>query len=74
MDKATGYKFSLFLVSKSGLASKMTEWLSKEKLAGQEVKFICIDNTNENKNLEKSFNSSNNNLNIEIEYTARKIP
>ena len=33
-----------------------------------------MDKIGENKSLEKSLNSLNNDLNIEIEYTARKIP
>ena len=72
MDEATGYKFSLFLRNKSSLASSMTDQLSKEKISGQEVKYICIDNAGENKILEKSLNSSSNNLNVDIEYIARK--
>ena len=74
VDKATRCKFSLFLICKSGFASKITDRLSKEKLAGQEVNFIHIDNASKNKSLEKSLNSLNNNLNIKIEHTTRKIP
>ena len=72
VDKATGCEFSMFLTSKSSLAHEMTQWLNKEKLARCKTKFIQIDNAEENKSLEKGFNSPNINLNIEIEYTARK--
>jgi len=74
VDEVTGYKFSMFLISKSSLAYETTQQLNKEKLAGHKTKFIQMDNAGENKSLEKSLNSPNNNLNIEIEYTTRKIP
>ena len=53
VDKAIGYKFSLFLRSKSGLSSSITDQLSKEKLSDYEVKYIRIGNAREKKSLEK---------------------
>ena len=58
--------------NESGLASNMVDRLNKEKLSSHEVKYINIDNTRGNKSLKESLNSSNNNLNANIEYTARK--
>ena len=74
MDEATGFKTTKFVTTKSGMVEPTLKELQKLKHHNKDVKFIRCDNGGENEALQKKIDSSEWNLGIDFEYTARDTP
>ena len=74
VEESVGYKCSAFYRTKSGMVeptvSKLIEWKNNNKA----VKNIRMNNAGKNIKLSQSIKSQHNNLNINIEFTARNTP
>jgi hypothetical protein len=74
VEESVGYKCSAFYRTKSEMVeptvNKLIEWKNDNK----EVKNIRMDNAGENVKLSKLVKSPHNNLNVNIEFTARNTP
>ncbi|MGH7955289.1 MAG: reverse transcriptase domain-containing protein [Gloeomargaritales cyanobacterium] len=74
VDERTNLKFSNFFESKDGMVEPTCEQLGKWKNAGLKVKYIRLDNAGENKKLAQRTESSDWQLGITYEFTARDTP
>ena len=74
VDKATGFKTTKFVATKIGMVEPTLKELQKLKHHNKDVKFIRCDNGGENEALQKKIDSSEWNLGIDFEYTARDTP
>jgi Reverse transcriptase (RNA-dependent DNA polymerase) len=72
VDDYTDYCWSLFLKEKRELKEKMIELLTDLKIAGINIKFICCDDSGENKAFQKECKSKA--LNIISEFLGPKTP
>jgi hypothetical protein len=74
VDERTQMKFSDFFLSKSGMAEPTCELFQRWKDVGREVRYLRMDNTDENKLLQSRCESVDWKFWIQPEYTASYTP
>ena len=72
INEATRFKSSEFCRAKSNMVALTVAWLSKERLARWDTKYLQMNNTGKNKILERALDSPSNNINVKVEYIYRK--
>ena len=74
VDERTGVTFTEFYATKKGMIEPILELLHKMISKGTNVKYIRMDNAEENKKLQARSQSKDWKLLLEFEYTARNTP
>ena len=74
VDEATQLKFTKFFNTKDGMVNSTCVQLSHWKAQGFPVKYIRMENADENRLLEQTINSAEWKLDIHPEYTAHNSP
>ena len=74
VDEATGLKSTKFVKTKDGMVEPTLKELQRLKHQNRGVRYIRCDNGGENKALQKKIDSTEWNLGIKFEYTARNTP
>jgi hypothetical protein len=74
VDELTGFKKSLFHITKDGMVEPTCSYFNQEMLAGRPVDFIRCDNAGENNLLQNRATGVAWKLKLTFEYTARGTP
>jgi hypothetical protein len=74
VDDATGMAWSRMLKRKSDTTEVVMSFLRRMKARGTPVKYICCDNSGENKDLMNKGSESQDLTDVEFEFTARDSP